>query len=139
MLKEPDMNNIMTENETDQFLKRQLRVQKLCYCPELVPLNDNGLVHCTPGEPLPLEECSECPLLIREDELPPRLRKRREQAAQMAATRKQNAEARAQDLDDPDNTEDENDEDEDDDEDDVLGNRPGNRDVDPDMFTDIDD
>lgn len=67
---------------------RKLRIERLCYCPELVPLNDNGVVHCTPGEPLPLEECATCPLLMSEEEVPSRLRKRREQAIQLAATRK---------------------------------------------------
>lgn len=70
------------ELQPDNASLRQLRVQRLCYCPELIPLNDNGLVHCTPGEPLPLPECDTCPLLMREDEIPPRLRRRRKPTQQ---------------------------------------------------------
>ncbi len=75
--------------QPDNASLRQLRVQRLCYCPELIPLNDNGLVHCTPGDPLPLPECDACPLLMREDEIPPRLRRRRkptQQAQEKPAT-----------------------------------------------------
>ncbi|MFH1739260.1 MAG: hypothetical protein ABIH23_09650 [bacterium] len=54
---------------------RELRVQRLCYCPHLVPLNNNGRVFCVPGRPFPIkEDCPDCPLRLDEDEVPAKLK-----------------------------------------------------------------
>ena len=54
---------------------RELRVERLCYCPHLVPLNNNGQVYCVPGEPFPIEEdCPDCPLRLNEEDIPAKLK-----------------------------------------------------------------
>ena len=79
-----DMVHPTMAQSTNYLETRRLRIERLCYCPKLVPLNDNGVVHCTPGEPLPLSDCEECPLLLLDEDIPARLRKRRDQAASAA-------------------------------------------------------
>ena len=59
--------------ETDPL--RELRVHRLCYCPHLVPLNNNGRVYCVPSRPFPDEQdCPECPLRVEEEDVPAKLR-----------------------------------------------------------------
>ena len=54
---------------------RDLRVQRLCYCPHLLPLNNNGRVFCVQPKPFPIQEdCPTCPLRLDEDEIPSKLR-----------------------------------------------------------------
>ena len=54
---------------------RELRVQRLCYCPHLLPLNNNGRVFCVPGKPFPIkEDCPDCPLRLEEDDIPSKLK-----------------------------------------------------------------
>ncbi|HQL63522.1 MAG TPA: hypothetical protein PLQ35_14645 [bacterium] len=65
----------MSQNNMEIDPLRQLRVYRLCYCPHLVPLNNNGRVFCVPSPPFPdKEECPECPLRVEEQDVPARLR-----------------------------------------------------------------
>ena len=65
----------MSRKNTVTDSLRELRVQRLCYCSHLVPLNNNGRVFCVPKKPFPLkEDCPNCPLRLDENEVPAKLK-----------------------------------------------------------------
>lgn len=69
------MNNQKAKSKNPIDPLRELRVQRLCYCPHLVPLNNNGQVFCVPGRPFPnSEDCPDCPLRVDEEDIPTKLK-----------------------------------------------------------------
>ncbi len=69
------MSDQKSRNKNQADPLRELRVQRLCYCPHLVPLNNNGQVYCIPGKPVPNEtDCPDCPLRLEEEDIPAKLK-----------------------------------------------------------------